>query len=234
MKKYISKLLVKRGFKILVREIKNLKKMNSAETIEFLFSKKAELIAPWQFKGELLKLAKEIEIMKPKVIVEIGTANGGTLFMTSQLAHENALIISIDLPGGNFGGGYPDWKIPIYKSFKKNNQTIELIRGDSHSDQTFKKLKALLNGNEIDYLFIDGDHTYEGAKMDFERYRTLVKESGKIGFHDIVVHKGSKCNVYELWNEIKQDYEYQEFVNDWEQNQFGIGLIKLTKHKFQT
>jgi pyrrolidone-carboxylate peptidase len=49
--------------------------MDSAETIDFLFSKKAELITPWQFKEELLQLAKQIETMKPKIIVEIGTAN---------------------------------------------------------------------------------------------------------------------------------------------------------------
>lgn len=226
IKKHISKFLIKRGFKSLVKEIGNLNEMDSKETIDFLFSKKSELITPWQFKEELLQLAQEIEIMKPEIIVEIGTANGGTLFMASRLASINALIISIDLPGGEFGGGYPDWKIPIYKSFARKNQTIELVRENSHSDQTFEKLQNLLNGQKIDYLFVDGDHTYEGAKMDFEKYRTLVKKGGKIGFHDIVIHKESKCDVYKLWNEVKKNYEYQEFVNDWEQNCFGIGLIE--------
>jgi predicted O-methyltransferase YrrM len=174
----------------------------------------------------LVLLAGEIEKLIPKTIVEIGTANGGTLFMSTRLAADNALIISIDLPGGEFGGGYPDWKIPIYKSFAKANQTIELIRGDSHSEQTFEKLKSLLNGREIDYLFIDGDHTYDGVKKDFEKYQPLVKKNGIIALHDIVVHKGSKCDVHRFWNEVKQNYEYQEFVKDWNQNCFGIGVIK--------
>lgn len=226
MKKYISTFLVKRGFKKLVSEIGTLESMNSEETINFLFSKKAELITPWQFKEELILLADEIEKMSPNVVVEIGTANGGTLFMSARLASDDALIISIDLPGGEFGKGYPEWKIPIYKSFAKKNQTIELIRDDSHTMQTFEKLKTLLNGRKIDYLFIDGDHTYEGVKKDFEMYRSLVKKDGKIGFHDIVVHKGSNCNVHEFWDEVKENYEHQEFVNDWEQNRFGIGLLQ--------
>jgi len=226
MRKYISNYLIQKGFKKLVREVNSIGKLNYQETVDFLFSKKAELIQPWQFKEELVELAKAIEDLAPKTVVEIGTANGGTLFMSTRLAHNDALIISIDLPGGEFGGGYPEWKLPIYKSFARANQKIELIRGNSHADETFTKLKEVLNGREIDYLFIDGDHTYEGAKQDFEKYSTLVRKGGKIGFHDIVVHKGSECDVYKLWNEVKTTYQHEEFVNDWNQNCYGIGLIE--------
>lgn len=65
----------------------------------------------------MLGLANEMEEIKPKVVVEIGTANGGTLFMAYRLAASDATIISIDLLGGAFGGGFPEWKIPIYSSF---------------------------------------------------------------------------------------------------------------------
>lgn len=226
MKKIVSNYLIKRGFKRLLKEVEKMGGMNYRDTVDFLFSKKAELIQPWQFKEELVQLAEEIEKLNPKVIVEIGTANGGTLFMSTRLAQDDALIVSIDLPGGDFGGGYPEWKVPIYKSFRRSDQKVELIRGNSHSEETFSTLKEVLNGCEIDYLFIDGDHTYQGAKLDFEKYSTFVRKGGKIGFHDIVVHKGSQCDVYKLWKEVKQEYDYKEFVNDWDQNCFGIGLIE--------
>lgn len=227
MKKLISNFLIKKGFRRLRKQIKKLGKLSSIETIDFLYSKKAELIQPWQFNNELAQLAKVIEELNPKVVVEIGTANGGTLFMSTRLADDNALIVSIDLPGGEFGGGYPEWKVPIYKSFARTGQKIELIRGNSHADETFEKLKRVLNDRQIDYLFIDGDHTYEGAKMDFEKYGQLVRKGGKVAFHDIVVHKGSECDVFKLWNEVKTEYESREFVNDWGQNCFGIGLIEI-------
>ncbi|MFZ5553139.1 MAG: class I SAM-dependent methyltransferase [Bacteroidota bacterium] len=227
MKKLISTFLIKRGFNRLVKDIQvlNQKKMSAEETIDFVFSKKAELIQPWQFREEITKLAKEIETLHPKVVVEIGTANGGTLFITSRVADENALIISIDLPGGKFGGGYPEWKIPVYSSFARKNQTIQLIRGDSHSDETFQKLLSILGTKKIDYLFIDGDHTYQGAKQDYEKYSTLVRPGGLIGFHDIVIHRGSTCDVYKLWHELKAENEHREFVNNWDQNKFGVGLL---------
>jgi hypothetical protein len=39
--------------------------------------------------------------------LEIGTARGGTLFFLTRLASPHATIVSVDLPGGPFGGGYP-------------------------------------------------------------------------------------------------------------------------------
>ena len=229
MKKVISNFLIKRGFKRLQKDIRELNssEIDAEKTIEFLFSKKGELIQPWQFKSEILSLAQEIEKIKPETAVEIGTANGGTLFMLSRLASPSAKIVSIDLPGGDFGGGHPDWKVPIYKSFGRKSQEVNLLREDSHDPKTFEQLKDILGGKKIDYLFIDGDHTYEGVKHDFELYKPLVKEGGKVGFHDVVVHPWSRCDVYKFWNEVKTEYPSQEFVQDWNQEKFGVGLIKV-------
>ncbi|HBH99985.1 MAG TPA: class I SAM-dependent methyltransferase [Saprospiraceae bacterium] len=227
MKAIISKFLIRRGFKKLQASIRSLgpNTLNPAETISFLYSKDSELIQPWQFKEELTGLATEISTRKPKTILEIGTANGGTLFMASRLAADDALIISIDLPGGKFGGGYPDWKEPIYKSFARANQKIELLRMDSHLESTEKRLKEVLNGRTIDYLFIDGDHTYEGAKHDYYLYSKYLSKGGLIGMHDIVIHPNSKCDVYKLWVELKNIHKHKEYVNNWDQGCYGVGVL---------
>ena len=188
------------------------------------------LIKPMQIKEEISELLKILDKIKPKITLEIGTANGGTLFLFSQVATNDATILSIDLPGGKFGGGYSKWKIPLYKSFARKNQKIHLIRADSHNQKTLEKLKAILNGRKIDFLFIDGDHTYRGVKKDFEMYSPLVKESGIIAFHDIVGHPPETgCEVSRFWEEIKEKYEHQEIVKDWAQSWAGIGIIHKSK-----
>ena len=194
---------------------------------KFLFSQDAVNIKPMQYPEELVQLAKMIYEKKPKVILEIGTARGGTLFLASQLADDNALIVSIDLPDGMYGGGYPKWKIPLYKSFKKRNQTIELIQGDSHTTEILNKLISILNGRKIDYLFIDGDHTYEGVKQDFETYTKLLNTNAIVAFHDIVPDRSEIPNhfVYEYWNDIKNYYEHKEFIKDINQSKLGLGVI---------
>lgn len=75
-----------------------------------------------------------------------------TRLLSALLADAHALIISIDLEYGLYGGGYPDWKIPLYKSFGQGKQQIELIQGDSHSVAIREQLEKVLSGRKIDYL----------------------------------------------------------------------------------
>jgi predicted O-methyltransferase YrrM len=102
------------------------------------------------------------------------------------VATANALLISIDLPHGEFGGGYPPWRSVLYRAFASRKQRIRLLRADSHEARTLEAARAALERRPVDVLFIDGDHTYEGVRRDFEMYKSLVRDGGVIAFHDIV------------------------------------------------
>jgi predicted O-methyltransferase YrrM len=183
-------------------------------------------IRPAQVREEFLSLLKILQNMNLKKLLEIGTARGGTLFLFSRIANYDATIISVDLPGGMFGGGYPKWKIPLYKSFAIKNQRIYLIRADSHNPKTLNKVKEILKEGKLDFLFIDGDHTYEGVKKDFEMYSPLVRNGGIIAFHDIVPGPPEIVGgVPNFWNEIKQKFRYLEIVKNWNQGGYGIGIL---------
>jgi predicted O-methyltransferase YrrM len=196
------------------------------ELLDFAFNDCAGLVRPGQVQSEVSELLKIVNETKAKVILEIGTADGGTLFLFSHTAAEGATMISIDLPGGRFGGGYPAWRTLLYKSFALPGQRMCLLRADSHKRDTLEQVKAILDGREIDFLFIDGDHTYEGVKMDFEMYSPLVKRAGIVAFHDIVPHPSETgCEVSKLWKEVKLRYSHLELVKDQSQNWAGIGVI---------
>jgi predicted O-methyltransferase YrrM len=196
--------------------------------IELALTNSRNVIVPVQFKSELVSLLTFVKNYRPNTIMEIGTASGGTLFLLSRVASNEATILSIDLPRGGFGGGYGVWRIPLYKSFAGKKQNIYLIRKNSHDEQTLKKVRLILADTLIDLLFIDGDHTYKGVKKDFELYSQLVIKGGIIAFHDIVPHPPETvCEVDKFWDEIKQKYEHIEFVEDWKQNKYGIGIIKI-------
>src|SRR6476469_1701627 len=53
---------------------------------------------------ELTSVVGLVKALRPKVIVEIGTKDGGTLYCWTKVAPEGAFIVSVDLPGG--GPGY--------------------------------------------------------------------------------------------------------------------------------
>lgn len=194
--------------------------------IDFAFEAYGGLIRPLQIRSEILQLLELLQLRTPERILEIGTSNGGTLFLLSRIASANACIISIDLPLGFFGGGYPGWKKFIYRSFASRSQKIHLVRADSHSLTTRGKIKTILQGQSLDLLFIDGDHTYEGAKNDFEMYEPFVRQGGLVVLHDIVRHSTkSGCRVEEYWNELKHRYQYTEFVDNADQHWAGLGII---------
>jgi predicted O-methyltransferase YrrM len=194
-------------------------------------------ITPGQVRCEIRGLLEVLRATRPRRLLEIGTANGGSLFLFAQTAMPDAHIISVDLHHGEFGGGYPAWKIPLYKAFTRGTQRLDLVRGDSHAPQTAEDVRRRLDGEQLDFLFIDGDHTYDGVKQDFETFAPLVRPGGLIGFHDIAPPTSPERqsddieylvgDVPRYWNEISDGSESREFVDPAGGGCFGIGLLRV-------
>jgi predicted O-methyltransferase YrrM len=221
--RYITKMLSAPYY---ILQFKRRQKGQDLSKLVDLVVRPGGIISAVQDKSEILELLKLLKTRSPRLLIEIGTLNGGTLFLFSHVASDNARIISIDLPGGIHGGGYPFWKIPLYKYLFCRGRTVTLVRADSHHENTIQKVRNLLQGEKVDFLFIDGDHTYEGVSMDFHNYKQMVKPGGIIAFHDIVRHrKATQAEVDQLWSELKKVYRYDEFVANPKQEKYGIGVI---------
>lgn len=179
----------------------------------------------------------------PFKVLEIGTKYGGTFYIWNKLVqeHGDGFCVSVDMSDGGIHGGIPDEEMDKRDLwFTERFDHCHFIRGDSHDLKTAEKVFDIvipdwenIGGEEdetegLDFLFIDGDHTYEGVKRDFEMYSPLVKKSGLIAFHDIndtQRHRDRNVYVGKFWNEIKDnpDYEAVEFNSnlDWA----GIGVL---------
>lgn len=180
---------------------------------------------------ELLGLVNAVKRPPLKRVCEIGTFRGGTLFVWCRIADPSASVYSIDLPGGEFGGGYNERSLPLFQSFCQPGQTLTCLRGSSHDPAIRDEFARKLGDERLDFLFIDGDHSYEGVKRDFEFYSPFVAPGGAIGFHDIV-HRPHQpdIEVHRFWNEIKSRYRHEEFIEQTDQRRaIGIGLIYLDK-----
>jgi predicted O-methyltransferase YrrM len=157
-------------------------------------------------------LALVMDLDPLKTVVEVGAFAGGTMWAWSQLG---ARVIGVDMPAP----GYPDGP-------QVNDMGQTVICGDSHAEATRDALLAELDGELIDMLFIDGDHTYEGVKADYELYAPLVREGGLIGFHDIRAHaRQPYIEVQRLW--VTLDGERENIIcgaEDWG----GIGVLHVT------
>ncbi len=183
---------------------------------------------------ELSALIGLLKKRRLRTVVEIGTAKGGTFFAWCKIAEPNATIISLDLPNGPFGGGYNPAETKKFKKYGKKNQKLHFLRKNSHLAKTKNELIKLLKGKEIDFLMIDGDHTYKGVKRDWDLYSPLVKKNGIIALHDIVHHPQlPEVQVERLWEKIKKRHKHKELIDpkdirSWGQ-WAGIGVVCYRK-----
>lgn len=182
-------------------------------------------IRPLQKRPELLDLARRTAGLRPGAVLEVGTADGGTLYALAGAAAADARIVSLDLP---WRGGYHPLRERLYRAFAGPRQAIRLIRADSHAAETVELVRRALDGRPVDVLLIDGDHRYEGVRRDYELYAGLVREGGLIAFHDIVTGPPEAVGgVPDFWRELKARSEgWEELVDDPGQGGCGIGLLR--------
>jgi predicted O-methyltransferase YrrM len=190
------------------------------------FAMRERAIAVQQVPSEIVEFAILAAERKARTTLEIGTSRGGSLFILCRLAAPDGTIISVDMPGAGYGEAYTPAHARLFQLFPSKGQSLSLVKADSHHPGTRRRVEDLLNGKQVELLFIDGDHSYEGVKKDFEMYSPLVADGGMIAFHDIAVHtKFANCEVDRFWNEVKQNYRHREIIDDTKQGWAGIGIL---------
>ena len=151
---------------------------------------------------ELARLLGIVHDLSPRTILEIGGMAGGTAWAFQQVT-AGAVIVTVDsfvLTGRmEYAGAHV------------------LINADSHDAGTLQRVR--IGAPLVDFLFIDGDHSYEGAKQDFWMYGPLVRPGGIIAFHDVSVEQPARVrrihDVIPLWNQLRAIYRHEEiFVPD--------------------
>lgn len=151
-------------------------------------------------------IQKEVELarflavamdLEPKVTVEVGSFAGGTLWAWMQFCPR---VIGIDRPPKGYRTGP-----------QLSDLGCEVLLGDSQDPGMVAQLEQMLGGDDIDMLFIDGDHTFEGVKADYELYSPLVRPGGMVAFHDICGHPTMPfIEVDRFWATL--DGEKEEFI----------------------
>ncbi|MBV6437301.1 MAG: hypothetical protein AELANPGJ_02583 [Anaerolineae bacterium] len=187
-------------------------------------------IRPLQAKYELRQLLNRLADLQPKRVIELGTRNGGTLVLWTRCAPSVVQVISVDLPGGIHGGGYPAVRIPLYRAFAvgRPQTAVTLLRLDSQTEATRDAVVQALRNQPADFLFIDADHREAGVRRDYELYAPLVRTGGLIAFHDIRPHpKNPEVEVFKLWDELKASNPTAvEYVTEPYPGYYGIGVIE--------
>lgn len=127
---------------------------------------------------ENAQLYREFVPSNPKCIVEIGVDYGFSLF-TMARDFPDALVVGVD----NFSYKNDTEAIQHLKNHLGFFPNIRILQMDSVDARKLWSTPDMFC--DIDILHIDGDHSYEGVKNDFDIWSGAVAFDGVIMFHDI-------------------------------------------------
>ena len=173
-----------------------------------------EVIA--QIPSEIREFMAWLSERDIKDVLEIGVYEAGTIICWKGL-FPDASVLGID-----FGTGSDR----LFRMRDKHGFEL-MMRSDSRLPETFEKVKD----RRFDFIFVDGDHSYEAVKSDYEMYWPLVRNEGIMAFHDIKdteFHRSIGVEVERLWGELKGSHTYKEFIdptNAPDEGFGGIGVI---------
>ncbi|MFW5719734.1 MAG: class I SAM-dependent methyltransferase [Candidatus Dojkabacteria bacterium] len=165
--------------------------------------------------------------INPDVFVELGTYYGTSMSSFAQAVKDGSLktrIFAVDCWEGDTNAGmygeyvYTHVNALVKKYFSEVH--ISLVK------KYFNEAVHDFEDNSIGILHIDGLHTYEAVKQDYQTWLPKMQNNGIILFHDIFVQE---YGVKDLWKEliISDKFSYLEFPQS-----FGLGVLFLDKKLF--
>lgn len=162
------------------------------------------------------------EMLRPKLLVELGTHKGDSYCAFCQAVKALKLdcaCYAVDTwEGDEHAGFYPKEILkelrshhdPLYGSFSK---LLEM---------SFDAAVSRFSGGSIDLLHIDGLHSYDAVKHDFDTWLPKMSKRGAILLHDISV-RHQNFGVRKFWDELKEAYPSFEFIHSYGLGVLGIG-----------
>jgi hypothetical protein len=162
-----------------------------------------------------------ITAAKPRCFVELGTHTGVSYSAFCQAVARGQLDTrchAVDTWRGDpQAGEYSGEIFEEFRSFHDERYAAfsTLLRC------TFDEALTYFDDKTIDLLHIDGLHTYDAVRHDFESWLPKLSDRGVVIFHDIH-ERQDDFGVWRIWAELRKDYAGFEFLHG-----HGLGVLAV-------
>lgn len=160
------------------------------------------------FKEELQTLYKTaLEVPQNSILVELGSFCGNSSYYLAEAARStNSALFCVDSFKVGFDGQPQIDSRSKWKQVMSNNMDVTTLLDMTTHDA------SLIFDKEIDFIFIDADHTYEGLLLDLQDWLPKVKSGGLVLLHD---YTNTACpGIKKAFEEYTQN-TYQELNSTW-------------------
>jgi GT2 family glycosyltransferase len=158
---------------------------------------------------------------RPRLVVELGTHNGVSYAAFCEAVARygiDARCYAVDTwQGDEHAGHYGDAVFEALRRFHDARYAgfSELLRC------TFQEALPHFADGSIDLLHIDGFHTYDAVRGDFESWRPKLSPRAVVLFHDTNERRGD-FGVWRLWRELQAAHPGFEFLHS-----HGLGVLAV-------
>ena len=163
-----------------------------------------------------------IQSKQPKLLVELGTHGGSSYFAFCQAIAEHPLhtrCFAVDTWGGDEHAGH--YESNIFEKVRLHNET-HYSAFSTLLKKTFDEALKDIEDQSVDLLHIDGLHTYEAVKHDFETWLPKLAPGAVVLFHDTAVKEGG-FGVWRFWEEIKARFPLHFEMS----HSYGLGVLQM-------
>ncbi len=160
-----------------------------------------------------------VKFLEPEFVVELGVQYGGSLIAACDAVKREAIncrVVGVDTWLGDAHSGSYDGEAAYAEL---SYYIAEKLSVGDLSRATFDEARAEVSVDSIDLLHIDGLHTYEAVKHDFEAWLPTLTNRAVVLFHDTEVREKG-FGVHEFWKEIKLKFRAFEFYHC-----HGLGVL---------
>jgi hypothetical protein len=160
-----------------------------------------------------------VDALRPSVVVELGTQSGNSyaaFAQAVQLLGLDTACYAIDTWTGDPQAGFYDETVfAEWSAFHERHFSgfSRLVRS------TFDEARATFADRSIELLHIDGLHTYDAVRHDFETWLPKLGDRGVVLLHDINVREEG-FGAWKLWQQLEARFPAFAFLHG-----HGLGMV---------
>lgn len=174
-------------------------------------------LTPTAWAGHIPFMYAMVAAFRPRRFVELGSHHGASFFAFCHAARRTLLetsAVAIDCWEGDVQTGY--YGTTVFDGFRA---IFEKYRSFARYERMFfDEAATLFEDGSIDLLHIDGLHTYEAVRHDYETWLPKMSDRGLIIFHDINVFERD-FGVWQFWEQVRERHPTMEF-----RHSHGLGV----------